>query len=203
METQQQDLGEQLQAAVMQAAIDAAVNDDADASVNQKKSSGKGLGKGGVPVPGGRPKGVPNKVTRTIREAVEAAAKPGGCHPDGLAGWLIERAQGGLGDRQIFAAMVSKAMPLQVQANVDGGIKIQLGWLGQRNIGTTAAQIPDAQPQSIDLEQESDGTYRIIDQQTQPAGAGQGAAAGVDGQAGQGAASGTTAQNDAGAAQGE
>jgi hypothetical protein len=129
----------------------------------KKDGSGPGLGKGGVPVPSGRPKGTPNRVTRTIREAVEMAAKD--CHPKGLAGWLVERAQGSLGDRQIFAAMVNKAMPLQVQANVDGGIRLELGWLAGRQIGTTAAQIPTQPAQVLDLQRENDGTYRIIDQQ--------------------------------------
>jgi hypothetical protein len=120
---------------------------------------------GAVLPAGGRPKGVGNKVTRTIREAVELASQPGKCHPQGLAGWLVERAQGSLGDRQIFAAMVNKAMPLQVQASVDGGIRLELGWLGGRQIGTDAAQIRQAAPQVLDLKPETDGTYRIVDQQ--------------------------------------
>lgn len=179
-------VAEGLRDAVMQAAINDAEDSAGIPKIGEKKVRGVSP-LTGAPVPQGRQKGTPNKLTRTIREAVEAATKPGGCHPDGLAGWLIERAQGGLGDRQIFAAMVSKAMPLQVQANVDGGIKIQLGWLGQRQIGTTTAQNQEARPQSIDLQQETDGTYRIIDQPTQPAGAGEGVAAsqaGADGQPG-------------------
>jgi len=79
----------------------------------------------GSALPVGRPKGTANKVTRTIREAVEMAAA--GCHPAGLAGWLIERAQGGVQDRQIFAGMVAKALPLQVHAQVNGGIRLELG----------------------------------------------------------------------------
>lgn len=118
----------------------------------------------GAPVPMGRVKGQPNRVTRTIREAVEMAAKD--CHPKGLAGWLVERAQGSLGDRQIFAAMVNKAMPLQVQANVDGGIRLELGWLAGRQIGNPASQSAPTQPQVLDLQRENDGTYRIIDPTT-------------------------------------
>ena len=121
-------------------------------------------------MPAGRPKGAVNKVTRTIREAVEKAARD--CHPDGLAGWLVERAQGSLGDRQIFAQMVNKAMPLQVQAQVGGGVQIQLSWLGQRQIGTTVAQEPEQRTQVLDLQAESDGTYRIIDPTGAPAGGG-------------------------------
>lgn len=120
----------------------------------------------GAPLPLGRQKGVPNKVTRTIREAVERACQPGRCHPEGLAGWLVERAQGSLGDRQIFAAMVSKAMPLQVQANVSGGIRLELGWLGGRQVGASAAQMAQPATQVLDLARESDGTYQIVDQRT-------------------------------------
>ena len=100
------------------------------------------------------------------------------CHPKGLAGWLVERAQGSLGDRQIFAAMVNKAMPLQVQANVDGGIRLELGWLAGRQIGTPAAQVQQQAPQVIDLQRETDGTYRIIDQHTHADGVPAGGAAG-------------------------
>jgi hypothetical protein len=118
----------------------------------------------GAPVPMGRQKGQPNRVTRTIREAVEMAARD--CHPKGLAGWLVERAQGSLGDRQIFAAMVNKAMPLQVNTNVDGGIRLELGWLSARQVGTPAAQIENQPAQVLDLQRENDGTYRIIDPAT-------------------------------------
>ena len=103
----------------------------------------------------GRPKGVPNKVTRTIREAIELASQPGACHPKGLAGWLIERARSRqVADRQIFAGLVAKALPLQVNANVAGGIAIQLGWLQQRGIGAT---------------QSAERVGQIIDQQAKAA----------------------------------
>lgn len=115
----------------------------------------------GYALPVGRPKGTPNKVTRTIREAVEKASHE--CHPRGLAGWLLERSRGGIQDRQIFAAMVMKALPLQVQAQVDGGIRIELGWLGGRSVGATAAQIPNDKSQVIDLQRDSDGVLRIKD----------------------------------------
>ena len=97
----------------------------------------------------GRQKGVPNKVTRTIREAVEMAARD--CHPKGLAGWLIERAQGGVQDRQIFATMVAKALPLQVNANINGGITIHMPWLAQRAVsGANVAQLDVGKAQVID-----------------------------------------------------
>jgi len=89
----------------------------------------------GSRLPVGRPKGVPNKATRTIKEAIEAACQPGQCHPKGLAGWLVERAQGGVQDRQIFATFVAKAIPAQLQTKVEGGIVVALPWLQGRAIG--------------------------------------------------------------------
>ena len=117
---------------------------------------------------GGRPAGQPNKLTKSLREAIEMAAH--GCHPQGLAGWLIERAQGGVQDRQIFAAMVGKALPLQVHAQVNGGIRLELGWLSGRQVGPAAAQVQAKQQQVIDLQPEPDGMYRIVDpaQQAEP-----------------------------------
>jgi hypothetical protein len=109
----------------------------------------------------GRPKGTANRVTRSIREAVEIAARD--CHPRGLAGWLVERAQGGVQDRQIFASLVAKALPLQVHAQVGGGIRLELGWLNGRQVGTPAAQIQQQPQQVIDLQPEQDGMYRIVD----------------------------------------
>ncbi len=187
MEMKQQDVGERVQQAVLQAAVDEAVRKDSDAAKVEgelRKPAPSPLN--GAQLPTGRPKGIQNKVTRTIREAVEKAARD--CHPEGLAGWLVERARGGVQDRQIFAAMVNKAMPLQVQANVDGGVKLELTWLSGRSIGTTAAQIPEQKTQVLDLERDSDGGYRIKDPASPPAA--------PAGQAG------GTEQNGAGGAQG-
>lgn len=98
----------------------------------------------GAKMPLGRRKGSVNKVTATIREAVELAArqvtdKEG---RKGLAYWLLERANGGVADRQIFAAMMAKALPLTVNANGGGGVTIQLGWLTGRDIGGTLTVQP-------------------------------------------------------------
>lgn len=122
----------------------------------------------------GRRKGVPNKLTQTLKAAVELAARD--CHPQGLAGWLVERANGSIGDRQIFAALVGKVIPIQVNQSVEGGISINLNWLGGRAIGTVAAQPQVTQSQPVDLIEDSGGKYQIVDQHTQPAGAGQAAA---------------------------
>lgn len=120
----------------------------------------------------GRPKGVPNKLTVTLKAAVERAARD--CHPQGLAGWLVDRANGSIGDRQIFAALVGKVIPIQVNQQVEGGISINLNWLGGRAIGTVTAQNQAMQSQPVDLIEDSGGKYQIVDQHTQqqaPAGA--------------------------------
>lgn len=131
----------------------------------------------GAPVPLGRPKGQPNKLTQTLKAAVELAARD--CHPQGLAGWLVDRANGSIGDRQIFAALVGKVIPIQVNQSVEGGISINLNWLGGRAIGTVAAQPQVTQSQPVDLIEDSGGKYQIVDQHTQqqaPAGAAAGTA---------------------------
>lgn len=123
-----------------------------------KRNKNDNLIKGPGP---GRPKGIPNKLTQSLRSAVEMAARD--CHPQGLAGWLVERAQGSIGDRQIFATVVSKVIPLQVNTSVQGGISINLGWLGQRGIGTNAAQANVIDAQVIDSIEHSPSSQRTTD----------------------------------------
>jgi len=118
----------------------------------------------GHPVPNGRPKGVPNKLTQSLRAAIEYAAQPGQCHPQGLAGWLVERARGSIGDRQIFAGLVGKVIPLQVNQQVSGGIAIQLGWLQQRGIGAVATQSAERVPQVIDQQGKAATAQMIANQ---------------------------------------
>lgn len=116
-------------------------------------------------MPLGRPKGQPNKLTITLKAAVERAARD--CHPQGLAGWLVDRANGSIGDRQIFAALVGKVIPIQVNQSVEGGISINLNWLGGRAIGTATAQTQVTQSQPVDLIEDAGGKYQIVDQHTQ------------------------------------
>lgn len=123
-------------------------------------------GCGGTELPVGRPKGTPNRLTVALKDAVERAARD--CHPQGLAGWLVDRANGSIGDRQIFAAVVSKVIPLQIQQHVQGGISINLNWLGGRQIGTVTAQTVEHKPQVVDLIEQSADKYRIVDQHTAP-----------------------------------
>lgn len=83
----------------------------------------------------GRPPGTPNKVSKSIREAVLEAVQPGMCHPEGLKGWLVERALGGIEDRKIFAGVVSRVIPIEITGEGGGAVKVDLGWLAGRKIG--------------------------------------------------------------------
>lgn len=171
MTTQQQDPTKQLADAVLQQALDAGYA----SSVGQEKRAGNEKTGAvspltGAPTPGGRPKGVKNRLTN-LREAVlEAFDTVGG--PE----YLVRLAQGTQSDRAAFVGLVSKVLPTQINANVEGGIQVQLSWLGGRSIGTTTAQPVEQVTQVIDLERDNGGKYRIKD----PVGTSDGQAAGGD-----------------------
>lgn len=95
----------------------------------------------------GRPPGVPNKVSKTIREAVLEAVQPGMCHPEGLKGWLVDRALGGIEDRKIFAGVVSRVIPIEITGEGGGAVKVDLGWLSGRKIGGEVIDITPGQTQ--------------------------------------------------------
>ena len=163
-ETQVDQVGAQLKQAVMSAAL----SDDSNALTSLenggKTETPKRRVGDGTPGPG-RPKGSVPKVTKTIRDAVmQAFDEVGG------PAYLVRLANGTQSDRAAFTSLLNKVLPTQITANVEGGIKLELSWLGSRSIGTTQAQLADTQPQVIDLEQESNGKYRIKDQDTPPAG---------------------------------
>jgi len=173
MTTQQQDLGQQLQAAVLQAAMpvdtDSTVSNDSDAKQPEKPwnpRDGKPRPKGqavsprnGVPVPEpkGRQLGVKNRLTNLRDAVLEAFDQVGG------AQYLAKLAEGNSSDRAAFVGLVSKVLPTQINANVEGGIQVQLSWLGARSIGTTTAQTIEPVTQVIDLERDNGGKYRIKD----------------------------------------
>lgn len=98
----------------------------------------------------GRPKGVPNKVTKGIKAAVLESIQPGQCHEEGLVGWLRDRAHGGIEDRKIYAGIVSRVIPIEVTGADGGPVKIDLGWLSERRIGygDVIDVIPTVDPQS-------------------------------------------------------
>lgn len=173
MKTQTQTLDQVtqgLQQAVMQAAIDAAETEnggaDANASDSQKRAENEKKGAvsplTGAPTPGGRPKGVRNKLTNLRDAVLEAFDTVGG------PAYLVQLAQGTQSDRAAFVSLVSKVLPTQVNAQVEGGVQIQLSWLGARSIGTTVAQPAEQVTQVVEMQRDSRGTYRIIDPVSEP-----------------------------------
>lgn len=137
----------------------------------------------GTPGPG-RPPGVKTRLINLRDAVLEAFDRVGG------AEYLVKLAEGTQSDRTAFVGLMSKVLPTQINANVDGGIKLELSWIGQRSIGTTAAQITEQRTQVLDLERDSEGGYRIIDQHTHTAGGDQAAAGGQTDENGAGDAQG-------------
>lgn len=182
-ETQTDQATKGLQDALMRAAFNAEQNSEGPT----EKSSGKGetqadgaRGGGvspvnGVRTPAGRPKGVRNKLTNLRDAVLEAFDQVGGVQ------YLARLAEGTQSDRAAFVSLVSKVLPTQINANVEGGIQVQLSWLGQRSIGTTTAQQAEQVTQVVDLERDSSGKYRIKDQQPQADAGGAAAAEGAEG----------------------
>ena len=79
----------------------------------------------------GRTKGVRNKLTNLRDAVLEAFDKVGGVD------YLVKLANGTQSDRAAFTSLMNKVLPTQINQQVDGGIRLELSWLGGRNIGTT------------------------------------------------------------------
>ena len=165
MQTQTQDIdvGQQLNAAVLGVAgLDGIGEQNAIATLEKPVKSkeemrGGAFVKGGVAGPG-RPKGSVPKAVKTIRDAVlEAFDLVGGVQ------YLAKLAQGSTSDRAAFVGLVAKVLPTQINATVEGGIQVQLSWLSGRSIGSTLSQSDEQVTQVIDLERDNGGKYRIID----------------------------------------
>jgi hypothetical protein len=168
-QTQQTNLGDQLKQAVIQAALDADPIEvptfaPTDPKVNKSAENGKIGGKegagaasplNGVRTPSGRPKGVRNKLTNLRDAVIEAFDRVGG------ADYLVRLAEGTQSDRAAFVSLMNKVLPTQVNAQVEGGVKLELSWLSARSIGPSTAQLPEQKTQVIDLQQDSEGQYRI------------------------------------------
>ncbi len=74
----------------------------------------------GTPGPG-RPKGVPNKTTTQLKEAlIEAASAAGG--EAGLVGYLTRQAEENPGP---FLSLLGKVLPLQIGGDGDNPVKVE------------------------------------------------------------------------------
>ena len=86
-----------------------------------KKTPRKPTGAAALGAGPGRPKGVPNKLTRTVKEAIEAAFQG-----VGGAEYLMRQAEE---NPQAFLTLLGKIIPAQVQqevTNPDGSLKPQV-----------------------------------------------------------------------------
>src|ERR1700732_4209914 len=89
-----------------------------------KKQTTKKLGNhGNLPGPGsGRPKGVPNKDNRDLKEAVLMAANLAG-GKEGLIGYLKKQAE--LENPSAFMTGLSKLLPLMMEGNPDAPLIVE------------------------------------------------------------------------------
>lgn len=112
----------------------------------------------------GRKKGQVNRLTRTMKEAIEQAfEKAGGVD------YLVRLANGTSSDRQAFAALIGRLLPMQVNSNIEARIRVELPWLASRGIGKV-------DPEGVHALQLV-GKGRTIDSEAPE---GQGAAGGID-----------------------
>lgn len=91
------------------------------ASTDVKETTGKRKVGDGTPGPG-RPKGVPNKNTTLLKDAILAAAEKAG-GKDGLVGYLTTQATA---NPQSFLPLLGKVMPMQITGEGDGPLKIEI-----------------------------------------------------------------------------
>jgi len=70
----------------------------------------------------GRAKGTPNKMTKTAKEAIELAAEGLG----GVDRMILWAKEDPLNERAFWATIYPKLLPLQVNADVKGGVILTL-----------------------------------------------------------------------------
>ena len=77
----------------------------------------------GTPGPG-RPKGLPNKTTALLKDAILMAAETaGGGEPDGLVNYLVAQAKQNPGP---FMTLLGKVLPMQVSGEESGNIIVEI-----------------------------------------------------------------------------
>lgn len=74
-----------------------------------RKPGGIGTGKAGP----GRPKGVPNKITKEVRDALREALES--AHPDGAKGYFLEIAKT---NPKVFMGAVQKLIPNVIEGEL-------------------------------------------------------------------------------------
>ena len=91
------------------------------ANAGVKKTTEKRKVGDGTPGPG-RPKGVPNKNTTKLKDAIlQAAENAGG--KDGLVGYLTKLADE---NQTAFAGLLGKVLPMQVAGDPDAPVEIRI-----------------------------------------------------------------------------
>lgn len=91
----------------------------------KKQTSENAIGKGKAGP--GRPKGVPNKTTQLLKDAILKAAQDAG-GDDGMVGYLTIQAKANPGP---FMALLGKVLPMQLVGDVDAPIEINVTIGGQ------------------------------------------------------------------------
>lgn len=89
--------------------------------MSEKETSG--IGKG-TPGPG-RPKGVPNRTTTLLKDAILKAAETAG-GADGMVGYLVTQAKL---NPQSFLPLLGKVLPMQVTGEDGGPVSVTFSWL--------------------------------------------------------------------------
>lgn len=119
----------------------------------------------GQPLPGGRKKGQVNKLTRTFKAAAEEAFERGGG-----VDWLVKLMHGTASDRAAVLGLYGRLIPHQLVGKVDHAVKVELSWLGGRNIGKTVVDMdsPDDAKKQIDNQDVTDVTPNIKADVRQP-----------------------------------
>jgi hypothetical protein len=73
-----------------------------------------------MPISPGRPKGVPNKTTALLKDAILKAAADAGGGDDGLVTYLTDQAKANPGP---FMALLGKVLPMQISGDADNPLQ--------------------------------------------------------------------------------